>query len=87
MNTNKITGFPWDREVYWPNWRRTVRVGQRVQHVRSGKMGTIVGHTAKAITNSGRYVRIQWDGCRPGDTGVIVSPAYELRVILDQEQK
>lgn len=69
----------------WPGWRDAAP-GTRVEHVRSGRRGTlrrvVYGRTAGT-----RYAVIAWDPMPPmfpaPIIGRVVAPAYDLRPITD----
>lgn len=74
-------------EATWPDWKKA-RPGLRLEHVRSGRQGTL-RRVVNGRTPGNRFVVIQWDNDalgRPvepgtGVTGRVVAPAFDLRPI------
>ena len=62
-------------EPTWPDWRRATP-GQRVAHVRTGRLGTFV----RGVGQKHAVAVIEWDDAGFGVVrGSVVAPAYDLR--------
>ena len=70
-------------EPTWPDWKKAVP-GTRVEHVRSGRRGTLA-RVVDGRTAGNRYAVVDWDGgySVTGHTyrGRVVAPAFDLRPI------
>lgn len=80
---------PWHPrgEVMFPDWR-TAEPGTRVEHVRSGRTGTVVRPSPMAAARArggpdgggAAYLIVDWDDTGFGTSrGRVVAPAFDLR--------
>lgn len=76
-------------EATFPDWREA-EPGTRVEHIRSGRRGTIVRPSPMATARAkggpraggGSYLIVDWDDVGFGvSRGRVVAPAFDLRVI------